>query len=80
MTKEQHNQVWEDANQLVDYWQSHGMNLKTAYKAAKASAFLLMMNDKNNEIWWHKIYNYLTKVYTINYEKKTEGDQDTTAN
>ena len=73
-------EIWVYANDLIDYWIDQGMSKKTAYKAAKASAYLLLMNDKTNEIIWHRVYNYLTKTYLLNYETKKKGDQDSCTN
>ena len=73
-------EIWVYANDLIDYWIDQGMSKKTSMKAAKASAYLLMMNDKTNEIIWHRVYNYLTKTYFLNYETKKKGDQDSCTN
>ena len=66
--------VYYDANYLLDYWIEEGFNKKTAYKAAKATAFLLIHKDPTNKIWWTRVYNYLVNVIKKNYEKKEKNN------
>jgi hypothetical protein len=64
--------VWDDANFLIEYWESNGFKPKKAKQAALISCLLLIQNCTENKQHWVNIYNHLVKQYNRKYETKTE--------
>lgn len=75
-----YNEIWADANWIIDYWMDHKLSKKQAIKAAMLSSFLLAnqneLFDKNR---WQKIYLYLKSKNNSN-ETETKNYQGPTSN